>query len=215
MGTATTTSPLAATVTESKAWTGESTTATVKVINAGPATNSGSVTIVAPSGVTPTPATFSFGPLAPGASVSVPISLAVASNATPGTPILSAQATLTDSSGLVVGSNVMRLYNTNHTFVPNTGAERPWLFDAGASQLDGVVEDGNARFCDLTSTATYRIDLPLNISGGTIDLDIGNSFKVETSTDNATWTTRLAQVPAVTDNSNRAYRSLDVNTIRI
>lgn len=214
VGTATTTSPLAATVSDSWAWTGEVASATVTVINGGTTSNSGTVTIAAPTGVTPTPASAPFGPLAPGARTEIPVSLAVSSSATTGTPSVLATATLTGGTGTVVGSNLIRIYGSNHTFVPNTGAERPWLFDAGASQLNGAVEDGNARFTDGTSTATYRIQLPADVTGGTIDLDIGNSFTVDTSTDGVAWTNRLVQTPAVTNLSNRAYRSLDVNTVR-
>jgi len=155
--------------------------------------------------------------------VTIPVSLVVAPNATTGTPIVEVRATLSGQAlrrrrsggiGLVTGLNLIRIYDTNLTVIPGTGAEVPWLHDAGTSQLDGAVGDGHARFMDNTSTATYRIDLPKNVSGGTIDLDIGNSFTVDTSADNKNWTNRLAQRPAVTDLSNRAYRSIDVNTAR-
>ncbi|MGW6413075.1 glycoside hydrolase [Streptomyces vinaceus] len=91
-GTAATTSPLAATVTEPQAWTGSSTTTTVKITNGGATANSGSVTMTAPTGVTPSPASFSFGPLAPGASVSVPVALTVDPTAPTGTPAVQAEA---------------------------------------------------------------------------------------------------------------------------
>lgn len=201
-GKAKTTSPLAVSITESRAHTGETASATVTVINGGRSTESGSVTIVAPPGVTPNPSTARFGPLSPGASVTIPVSLVVAPNATTGTPIVEVRATRqalrrrrSGGIGLVTGLNLIRIYDTILTVIPGTGAEVPWLHDAGTSQLDGAVGGGHARFMDNTSTATYRIDLPKNVSGGAIDLDIGNSFKVDTSADNKNWTNRLAQRP--------------------
>jgi glucuronoarabinoxylan endo-1,4-beta-xylanase len=214
VGTGTTTSPLAAIVAEAGGYTGQSAATTAKVINGGASTVSGTVAITAPSGVTPTPASASFGPLAPGASASIPVSLAISGSATPGTPVLQAQASLTGGTGTVTGLNLLRIYDTGLTVTPNTGAELPFLLDAGSSQLNGPIDEGNARFMDGSSTAVYKIQLPTNVSGGTIDLDIGNSFVVDSSTNGTTWTNRLTQTPAVTDNSNRAYRSIDVNTAR-
>ena len=67
-------------------------------------------------------------------------------------------------------------------FAPGTDAEAPWLFDADGSQLDG-----EGRFTDGERHATYRFQLPADVTGGTLTLHIANEFVVEVSTDNATW----------------------------
>ena len=67
-------------------------------------------------------------------------------------------------------------------FTPGTDAETPWLFDADGSQLDGAIHDGNGRYCDNNSHATYRFQLPADVTGGTLTLEIGNEFLVEAST---------------------------------
>ena len=70
-------------------------------------------------------------------------------------------------------------------FTPGTDAETPWLFDADGSQLDGAVYDGNGRFTDGDNHATYRFQLPSDVTGGTLTLEIGNEFLVDVSTDNS------------------------------
>ena len=60
----------------------------------------------------------------------------------------------------------------------------------------------------------YRFQLPSDVQGGSLTLDIGNEFLVEASTDNATWTTALREDAAVRDRSNRKERTLDLNALR-
>jgi hypothetical protein len=99
-------------------------------------------------------------------------------------------------------------------FTPDTDAEAPWLFSSEGSQLDGAVFDGRARFTDGDTHATYRFELPADVQGGTLTLDIGNQFLVETSTDNQTWTTALREDAPVRDLANRRPRTLDLNALR-
>jgi len=53
------------------------------------------------------------------------------------------------------------------------------------------------------------------VQGGTLTLDIGNQFLVESSTDNQSWTTVLREARPIRDRSeNRAERTLDLNALR-
>ena len=98
----------------------------------------------------------------------------------------------------------------NHVeFTPATDAEAPWLFDTDGSQFDG-----EGRFTDGGTHATYRFQLPADTQGGTVTLDIGNQFLVEASTDNQSWTTVLKEDAPVRDLSNRSERTLDLNALR-
>ena len=105
----------------------------------------------------------------------------------------------------------MTVIGTHVEFTPGTDAEQPWLFSSEGSQLDGV--DG-ARFTDGGTHATYRFELPSDVQGGTLTLDIGNQFLVEASTDNATWKTVLEETAAERSLGNRAERTLDLNALR-
>ena len=72
-----------------------------------------------------------------------------------------------------------------------------------------------ARFADGGTHATYRFQLPADVTGGTLTLDIGNQFLVEASTDNQTWTTVLEGGPAdPRPVANQAERTLDLNALR-
>ena len=99
-------------------------------------------------------------------------------------------------------------------FTPGTAAELPWLFDADASQLDGTVYDGRARFTDGNSYATYRLEVPSDLTGGSLTLDIGNQYLVQVSPDNQNWRTILEETNNVRDLANRAERSFDLNDLR-
>ena len=94
-------------------------------------------------------------------------------------------------------------------FAPGTDAEQPWLFDTDGSQFDG-----EGRFTDGGTHATYRFQLPADVQGGTLTLDIANQFLVEASTDNQTWTTVLKEDAPIRDRSNRSERTLDLNALR-
>jgi hypothetical protein len=98
-------------------------------------------------------------------------------------------------------------------FTPGTSAEQPWLFEDGASQLNGTVYDGRARFADNERFFVYRFPIGADVTGGTLSLDIGNEFLVQASTDGTTWTTVLREEQEIRDLSNRdenAWRELDV-----
>jgi len=94
-------------------------------------------------------------------------------------------------------------------FSPGTSAEEPWLADAGGSQLDG-----GGRYTDNERYFVYRFDLPEDVTGGTLSLDIGNQFLVQASTDGSAWTTVLREEREIRDRSNQAWRSLDLNALR-
>ncbi|MFI7451960.1 GH92 family glycosyl hydrolase [Nonomuraea sp. NPDC049714] len=187
---------------------GESVTLSATVANHDARPASGRLTATAPQGWTVQPASADFGPVAPGESQTVEFQVAVPATAGPGThPIqltsgsASAQATVT-----VLGDTVQ--------FTPGTPAEAPWLLEAGASQLDGEVYDGRARFTDGDSHATYRFALPAEVTGGSLTLDIGNQFLVQVSPDNQTWRTVLQEDANVRDLANREERTLDLGELR-
>jgi hypothetical protein len=76
------------------------------------------------------------------------------------------------------------------------------------------VNNREGRFADGTSWFTYRFDLPQDVTGGTVTLDIGNEFRVEASTDGATWRTVLQEPAQIHDLSNLQPRDLDLNDLR-
>ena len=52
------------------------------------------------------------------------------------------------------------------------------------------------------------------MQGGTLTLEIGNEFLVETSADNQTWTTALKEDAQEHDLNNLEGRTLDLNALR-
>jgi len=60
----------------------------------------------------------------------------------------------------------------------------------------------------------YRFDLPADVTGGTLSLDIGNQFLVQASTDGQSWSTVLREDREIRDLSNRAWRDLDLSALR-
>lgn len=216
VGTGTQTSPLAVTVNDAKVFSGESVATPVSIKNTGATPVSGTLTTSVGGGMAASPSSASFGPVAPGATATIPVVLTApaTSTAVPGAYTLEAAASLTSSPVSVVGMATARLYTTQVLFVPNTSGEAPWLHADDASQLNGAVEDGNARFMDASTTVTYKLEVPADATGGSINLDVGNQFLVSTSTDGVNFTTRLSEAAPVRDLSNRAYRSIDLNTAR-
>ena len=73
--------------------------------------------------------------------------------------------------------------------------------------------DGHARYADGNAHFTYRFDIPSDVTGGTLTLDIGNQYLVEVSPDNQTGATVLEATGLTGDTGlkNRAERSLDLN----
>jgi len=213
-GQGATTSPLAVGVSDARLYTGESATVTVTVHNDGVTPVEVELNMAAGGGVGFEPASSTLT-LAPGATSTVPVTASAARGGATGTFPLQAAATVVGTSGpSVVGLGSARVYDSFISFYPNTNAERPWLFDAGNSQLNGKVGDGHARFTDGTASAVYRFDLPADLRSGTIKLELGNQFLVQTSTDRVTWTTRLQETRQIRDLSNRATRFIDLNTVR-
>ena len=172
----------------------------------------GQITATGPAGWTVQPASASFGPLAPGASHPVTFQVTVPSGVTPGSyPI---DVAVTTDQGPARASGLVTVIGDRVEFTPGTAAEEPWLLDAGASQLDGEVFDGRARFTDGNSFAVYRFPLPGDVTGGSLTLDIGNQFLVQVSTDNQTWRTIAEETANERDLANRAERSFDLNDLR-
>ena len=184
----------------------------ITVSNYGDAAASGQISAAGPAGWTVQPTTASFGPLAPGGSQTVTVQVTVPDGTAPGTyPIA---VTVTSDRGSARATSLVTVIGDLIEFTPGTAAEQPWLFDADASQLDGDVYDGRARFTDGNSYATYRFQLPGDVTGGTLTLDIGNQFLVQAATDNQTWRTILEEANNVRDLSNRGEHSFDVNDLR-
>ncbi|MEV0383196.1 GH92 family glycosyl hydrolase [Nonomuraea sp. NPDC050643] len=168
----------------------------------------GRLTATAPQGWTVQPAAADFGPIAPGASQKVTFQVTLPATAGAGShPIRFATGQASEQVAVTVLGDTVE-------FTPGTSAEAPWLLEEDGSQLDGEVYDGRARFTDGTSHATYRFELPAQVSGGSLTLDIGNQFLVQVSADNRTWRTVLQESANVRDLSNRAQRPLDLNELR-
>jgi hypothetical protein len=130
------------------------------------------------------------------------------------------QATVLSKRGTGAASGFVHVTGDVIAFTPFTPAEDPWLVEADGSQSDGRVfegtpDEGNARYADGNAHFTYRFELPADVTGGTLTLDIGNQFLVEVSADNQTWRTVLEE-PLTGDVglTNREERSLDLNDLR-
>lgn len=206
------TSPLVTAVEGAIASPGETVPVNVTISNYAKVSASGQVTAAAPADWTVQPPAPNFGPIAPGASQTVTLQVTVASAAAPGSyPI---DVAITSNVGPAKDRALVTLVGDTIQFTPGTSAETPWLFDPGASQLDGVVFDGRARFTDGDSYATYRFTVPSDVTGGSLMLDIGNQFHVQVSADNQTWRTVVVESNDVRDLSNRAERTFDLNELR-
>jgi hypothetical protein len=206
------TSPLVASAEPVVAGAGESATVAVKLTNHGASPASGTVTATGPAGWTVDPASASFGPLAPGASTTVSLHAAVPADAAPGT--YAVRLAIASNLGNTRDSATIAVVGDTIEFTPGTDAETPWLFDADGSQLDGAWRDGRGRFTDNETHATYRFQLPADVTGGTLTLEIGNEFVVDVSTDGSTWREVLREPTQEHDQGNRAERTLDLNDLR-
>ncbi len=173
---------------------GETVPVTVTVTNHGPVAASGQVTAAQP------PLSAAFGPLAPGASQELTFQVSVSETT-------SIPFTMTSNLGSARATAVITVVTGAIEFTPGTVLEEPWLFDAGASQLDGEVYDGRARFTDGESEAIYHFPIR---PGATVTLDIGNQFLVQISSDNQSWRTVMEETNNVRDLSNRTSRTFTV-----
>jgi uncharacterized repeat protein (TIGR01451 family) len=206
------TSPLSAEVEGAVAWPGDTVTVRVTVSNSGDAPATGEVAATVPDGWSVEPATSSFGPIAGGESETETFEVMVPEGTQPGAyPV---EVFVTSSRGPATSTADVQVIGDVIEFTPDTAAEEPWLFDADASQLDGAVFDGHARFTDGERYVIYRFQLPSAVTGGTLTLDIGNQFLVKVSTDGASWRTVLEETQNIRDLSNRQERALDLNELR-
>ena len=112
------------------------------------------------------------------------------------------------------GTGTVQVLGDTIEFSPGTSAEEPWLSEDGGSQLDGAAFDGRGRFTDNERFFVYKFELPADVTGGTLSLNIGNEFHVEASTDGSSWTTVLHEDREIRDQSNREWRDLDLNELR-
>jgi hypothetical protein len=209
--------PLSATASPASGRPGTTVPVQVTIANAGSSPVSGQVTASGPSGWTVDPASTAFGPIAGGGSQTVTLSVAIPAGAAPGGYPLKVTASSPQGTARVTG-NVQVIGNTIE-FSPGTDAETPWLSDPGGSQLDGAVYEGtsfagHARYADNGSHFTYRFDIPANVTGGTLTLDIGNEYVVKVSPDDQNWRTVLQEATEEHDLNNRAERTLDLNDLR-
>jgi predicted alpha-1,2-mannosidase len=207
-------SPLQVSVPGVIAGAGESAAVDVVVSNTGDAPASGQIAFTSSDGWAVTPATAAFGPIRTGSSQHVTFHVAVPARTEPGD--YAVQAVVTSKRGTGAASGAIHVSGDVIEFTPFTSAEQPWLFDADGSQSDGTVFEGHARYADGNAHFTYRFELPSDVTGGTLTLDIGNQYLVEVSPDNQTWTTVLEATGLTGDTGlmNRAERSLDLNDIR-
>jgi uncharacterized repeat protein (TIGR01451 family) len=206
------TSPLVTKADTVVASAGETVTMAVKLTNYGSSPASGNLTATAPSGWSVTPSSASFGPLANGQSTTVELKVAVPAGTAPRSyPV---RLAISSNLGDTRDSGTVAVIGDTIEFTPGTDAETPWLFDADGSELDGAVYDGNGRFTDGNNHATYRFQLPSDVAGGTLTLEIGNEFLVDVSTDNSTWRTVLKEPTEEHDLNNLEPRSLDLNDLR-
>ena len=198
---------LGAEVGSAATWAGLTVPVEVEVFNTGGSPLSGNVALSAPSGWTVTPASRAFGPVAPGRAQTVAFDVKVPAGTAPGE--YRVESTATSGSETAKGSASVHVLGDTIEFAPNTSAEEPWMFEDGGSQFDG-----RGRFTDNGRYFIYRFDLPSDVTGGKLSLDIGNQFLVKASGDGQNWTTVLEETREIRDLSNRAWRELDLNTLR-
>ncbi len=206
------TSPLVIEATGVFAAPGETVTLPVTVSDHADRPATGRLTATGPQGWTVQPSEVAFGPVAPGASQTVTFQVTVPATAGPGSHPIRLAAT--SDQGPAAEQVTVTVIGDTVEFTPGTAAEEPWLLEADGSQLDGEVFDGRARFTDGDSHATYQFELPAQVSGGSVTLDIGNQFLVQVSADNRSWRTVLQESADVRDLSNRSARTLDLNELR-
>ena len=65
------------------------------------------------------------------------------------------------------------------------------------------VNDGHGRFADAGNHYTYRFELPADVTGGKLTIDIGAEYLVRVSSDNQTWREIARQTERITDRSNQ------------
>jgi hypothetical protein len=183
--------PISATVPTATAQAGSTAAVPVTVHNGGDSPVSGQLTSSAPSGWTVSPASAPFGPIPAGGSQTVTVNVGVPAGTAAGSYPVKFTASTPAGAGRVTG-NVQVIGDTIE-FTPGTDAETPWLIDPDGSQLDGAIHDGNGRFADGGAHFTYRFDVPSDVTGGSLELEIGNEYVVDVSNDGSSWRTVLKE----------------------
>jgi hypothetical protein len=204
--------PLTATAQPADGRAGTTVPVQVTLANAGSSPLSGQVTAAAPSGWTVDPSSTAFGPIAPGGTQTVTLDVAIpAGTAEGGYPL---KITASSSQGAARLTSNVQVIGSTIEFTPGTDAETPWLSDPGGSALDGAIHDGHGRYADNGAHFTYRFDIPADVTGGTLSLEIGNEFLVDASTDGQTWKEVLREPTEEHDLNNLEVRDLDLNSLR-
>ena len=180
--------------------------------NAGSTPVSGQVTASSADGWTVTPASAPFGPVDAGGSKTVTLNVEVPAGAALGGHSLRIVAST--PQGVARETATLQVIGDTIEFTPGTDAETPWLIDPDGSQLDGAIHDGHGRFADNGSHFTYRFDLPADVTGGTLALELGNEYLVDVSTDGQSWRTVLREGREIQDQSNFGTQTLDLNDLR-
>jgi hypothetical protein len=206
--------PISADVGTTSARAGTTAPVTVTVHNAGATAVSGQVTAVSADGWTVTPASAPVGPIAAGGSATATLNVAVPAGAQAGSHTL--KVTVSTPAGVARVTAAVQVIGDTIEFTPGTDAETPWLIDPDGSQLDGAIHDGHGRFADNGSHFTYRFDLPADVTGGTLTLEIGNEYLVDVSTDGQSWHTVAREAGEVhgLENLGNPMVTLNLNDLR-
>ena len=221
VGRGASTSPLNLKVSDGVVWSGLAGSTELTVENVSGAPVSATVIPTGSAGLLVAPAQIDVT-LAPGESRKFPATLTVGdTTATVAEYRLDVAAQVRDDPATTVRArSLVRYFTSVVDFCPNTALEKVWMREGDSAVLPQWVLPGclgNPRFADGSAKALYRFELPADTVGGTLTLDIGNQFLVETSTDLATWRTVLNETDT-TDNArtlkNRAKRALDLNELR-
>ncbi len=199
---------LGAEVGSAATWAGLTVPVEVEVFNTGGSPLSGNVALSAPSGWTVTPASRAFGPVAPGRAQTVAFDVKVPAGTAPGE--YRVESTATSGSETAKGSASVHVLGDTIEFAPNTSAEEPWMFeDVGVavrraralhrqrallhlSLRPAVGRDGRE------AEPRHRQPVPRQGVGRRPELDA------------RCWRRR----GEIRDLSNRAWRELDLNTLR-
>lgn len=216
VGSGTQVSPFDLTTSDLVASAGQTVRLSATVTNAGTAPAAGRLQVRAADPLHVAPARQDFPALPPGASTTLSTDVTVPAGTAPGDyPVVVAAPAGVGDRSAVEATSTVRVLGSQVYFTPNTAGEQAWLYDPEDSLLDGALSGGgNARFCDGNAYAIYRFQVPTDVTGGTVSLDMGNQYLVQASTDGSTWQTVLEETTQVHDLSNLGWKSLDINYLR-
>ena len=203
--------PLEADVESAVGGPGDTVPVNVKLANWGDAPLSGEITATVPDGWTVKPSPAPFGPIASGESQTVTLDVTIPTGAELGSYPIAIEATSQRTGAKATGT--VSVVGDVVEFTPGTAAEEPWLFDPGASQLDGEVYDGRARFADNDRYFVYRFDIGDDVTGGPLRLDLQAEYLVQVSSDGQSWRTVLEETRRITDGSNRGWQELNLSEL--